>query len=421
LTLFEEFMLLDGPLPMDIWLEAGFMDPVSRGPMEEAVAMVGERHPFLTARVEERKQGRFWVLGEGAIPLVFLKEGESFPRLPLDPRVGLSARVCIRNRTAYIQVHHACCDGVAARAVIQELAAAYAEATRPGRGWPRPPSLDPGRLLRRGSLEAAGSVPPPPPAPTMARDILEFLFPFPRALAAEPGADPRTEPPYSLRVLDPVEASIALAAARTSAAGRSHEKALSDCLGTLGAWQRRHGEEKGRIRVLIPWDLRTLADRRMPACNHMSFAFLNRPASACTGDLSVGLHAEHEYIRQFRTDLDFLRGLEIARRLGYLRAVLRLPVSLSTAVFTNMGDATPVRGFPVTPDGIEMGDNIVRYIVGVAPVRTGTRAALGLCRLGGRLAVVWRSDRRYIGQDAERWLLDDFTRRLAAAGTPAPR
>jgi hypothetical protein len=262
--------------------------------------------------------------------------------------------------------------------------------------------LDPSRLERRGRI-----APAPPQAPASwlksLRDVWGFLFPWPQVVAGPPeGGRAR---PFSKRV---IPAGPVLERARTAGAGLT-ELASSDLFACLASWQRSQGRSRGRLRLLIPMDLRELEDRRLPACNRITFAFLQRSLAQCGPDLSQELVREREYIKTYRTDLDFLRGLELVARTGLLSWLLRAPLPMSSAILTNMGEVSPLRGFGWEEGGLRVGDVICDHVSGATALRPGTRVAFSLCRFGGQLALGLRSS---LDQLAEEQLLESFSLRL---------
>lgn len=412
LTAFEELMVRDRAFPMDIWIELRFRDRLSVPALEEALAVLAVRHPLLVAGVEKVGGRLCWVPSASAIPLVRLA-GEAWRPEPVLPEAGRGIRFYLVEPAAdhcslYLQVHHACCDGAAIRLLLLDLITLYARLTDPQGSWPELTRLEPALLPMRGRI------PPPPPIKTSRNELLElfrFLFPWPQALLSQPGPGP--ELPFSQRILSREETEAALQrAARTG--GRFHEQALSDLFAVLADWQVAHGKPRrgSRLRILIPMDVRELEDRRLPACNRVTFAFLTRRLDQCGPDLSRALRAEHEYIREYRTDLDFLRGLEFARAKRLLPLILRLPLPLSSAVLTNLGDVTPLRGFPVEEQGLRIGDAICLHASGATGVRPGTIASFSLCRLAGRLSIGLRCAHPALSLDAENQLLDAFKARL---------
>jgi hypothetical protein len=402
---------------MDIWFEMAFLGPLSLPALEQALEVVAQRHPLLGSRVEEIGGRLCWVPGPTSIPLARIGPEQVFRPQPLDPRTGQGIRFYLVERSPgcslFMQVHHACSDGTAARLILHDFSASYAQLTDPQGQHPPLSRLEPSRLLGRGRIEAASPVPVSSSLRSQLLDILRFLFPWPQSVAPHPGGSPVGRP-FAKRVLDPGESERVFERARRSGGGKLHELALSDLFDSLAGWQRDHhrGRPSARLRILIPMDLRQLADRRLPSCNRVTFAFLTRRLDQCGPDLSQALKAEHDYIRHYRTDLDFLRGLEFARDHRLLPMLLRLPISLSSAVLSNMGTVTPVRGFGLEKDGVRLGDALCHHASGASPVRSGTLASFSLCSLGGRLAIGLRCARPEIGEQAESNLLDRFTRRL---------
>ncbi len=404
-------MLLDRRMPMDMWVEGWFLGRLNLDACREALEVVAQRHVLLTARVENRA----WVPTGQTIPLVHVPAGQTWLRQPLYPEAGQGMRCYVveqpEGSSLYLHISHACCDGTALRFIFQDFASAYCRSAVPDKEWPELTRLEPSRLPLRGQLDGL------PERPTQRFELLEvlrFLFPWPQALKPQPG--PVGRRPFSKRILDPSETQRVMdRSARRDA--KLAEQSISDLFATLADWQVAHGVARGRnrLRILIPMDLRSLEDRRLPACNRVTFAFLTRRLEECGLDLTQALAGERDYIKTYRTDLDFLLGMGFARRHGLLPLILKMPLPLASAVLTNMGDVTPLRGFPILPEGLLMGDVLCHHTSGATAVRPGTLASFSLCRLGGRLAVGVRCAHPALSHEAERALLDNFTRRLLGA------
>ena len=69
-----------------------------------------------------------------------------------------------------------------------------------------------------------------------------------------------------------------------------NELALGLLFETCCIWNQQHGDRnpRSRIRILMPYDLRSRIDLRMPATNRLSFSFLGRRQDQC-GDLNDSL------------------------------------------------------------------------------------------------------------------------------------
>jgi hypothetical protein len=68
---------------------------------------------------------------------------------------------------------------------------------------------------------------------------------------------------------------------------------IRDCFLTLKRWRMRTGDQSGWIRVAVPVNLRTRADRRLPAANKASLVFLDRLARHMADPQRL-LHSVHE-------------------------------------------------------------------------------------------------------------------------------
>ena len=397
LTALEQMFWLDRRRPLDIWLEASFRQRLDEQRLMEALACLARRHPLLLARPERRGREWVWQPVAKAIPWLRLGQDQPWSPLPLQPEL---VRVYLVEQSPgcslYFHIHHACCDGTGSRQLLSDFGLAYAD---PGA---RLTPLDPTCLVRRGRIPPA-----PPQAPASwrksLRDVLEFLFPWPQVVAGP--AEGERARPYSKRV---IAAGPVLERARTAGVGLT-ELAGSDLFACLANWQRSHGVGGGRLRLLIPMDLRELEDRRLPACNRITFAFLHRRLAQCGPDLSRELVKERDYIKTYRTDLDFLRGLQLVAGTGLLSWLLRAPLPMSSAILTNMGEVSPLRGFAWEEGGLRVGDVICDHVSGATALRPGTRAAFSLCRFGGQLALGLRSS---LAQAAEEQLLESFNLRL---------
>ncbi|MFN8606514.1 MAG: hypothetical protein U0931_03215 [Vulcanimicrobiota bacterium] len=397
LTALEQMFWLDRRRPLDIWLEASFRQKLDHQRVQQSLVCLASRHPLLLARPQRRAQQWLWEPAAEAIPLVLVGQQQAWSPLPLDPEL---IRVYLVEKASgcslYFHIHHAVCDGTGSRQLLSDFGLAYANPSN------ALTPLDPARLARRGRIPAA-----PPQAPASwhksLRDVLGFLFPWPQVLAGA-GEQARLRP-FSKRI---IEAGPVLERARAAGAGLT-ELASSDLFACLARWQRQHGVQRGRLRLLIPMDLRELDDRRLPACNRITFAFLQRSLHQCGPDLSRELSSEREYIKTYRTDLDFLRGLQLVAGSRLLPWLLRAPLPMCSAILTNMGEVSPLRGFDWEEGGLRVGDVLCDHVSGATALRPGTRAAFSLCRFGGRLAVGLRSS---LAEQAEGELLDSFTHRL---------
>ena len=124
----------DGPeYPTTFPVELRFSGPLNRAWFERALGDTVARHPLLSARVQDGEDGPSWVSGpEAAPPLDWNNEGVPM-RTPvgdaIDLRTGPGFRTWVRasdsQAKVVFQVHHACCDGLAALECAKEILAQY--------------------------------------------------------------------------------------------------------------------------------------------------------------------------------------------------------------------------------------------------------------------------------------------------------
>jgi len=191
---------------------------------------------------------------------------------------------------------------------------------------------------------------------------------------------------------------------------------------TLSDWNRKVGlaSESQRLRVLMPTDLRSVRDDRMPAANRMSFSFLSRRIRECENwdSLLAGIRRESQYIQQVRIGLDFLGGLSLAQQIpGLLPILMRLSRCMATAVLTTLGDPTKRfrRRFPADNHSAVIGNVSLDRIFGTPPIRSHLHAAFGLCECSRQLCVSMLANEQVLGNQAGE-LLQSYIHRWRAWG-----
>ena len=158
--------------------------------------------------------------------------------------------------------------------------------------------------------------------------------------------------------------------------------------------------------------MRSMSDVRLGAINRVSFAYLTRRRGACLAggdDFLDELAAEIEFVRQHRPDLTTVYALGVARDLGILHLLPRLPMTASTAALTYMGDWSDHRHYTMGEDGrFRMGNLIVEYVAAAPWGGGNARATLGVCRIGQRLSLGLHCDSEWLSPEDERELLERY-------------
>lgn len=150
--------------------------------------------------------------------------------------------------------------------------------------------------------------------------------------------------------------------------------------GALGRWYR----------ITMPVNLRGRRDKRLPACNRLGYAFIDRDLAAAVdeAELLAGVAEENGLIRDLHLAGSFLGVLDVVTKVpGLLRLVTTKRLRATTAVFSNVGD--PIRRFHWRPPHqggqVRFGDLGLLGFAGAPPVRPGTPASFLLHQWGDRL------------------------------------
>ncbi len=167
----------------------------------------------------------------------------------------------------------------------------------------------------------------------------------------------------------------------------------------LGRWGRSHAgiSPRALLRLTMPTNLREPEDRRMPAANVMSYAFLDQRAADCDdfAALVQRINVSTRAIRRENLSRQFVEGIALAAGQPWIfRAVLRRNTCMSSAVLSSLGD--PASHFPgrVQRDGVTVvaGDLCLEGFYGTPPIRPRTSLCIGLTQYRGRLALNGRAD-----------------------------
>jgi hypothetical protein len=307
------------------------------------------------------------------------------------------------------QIHHAVTDGVGMRRFMIDAITFYSHATAPDKAdtdqrplWSK---LDPSLLQQRADLSDAFGGPPSQPLTTWKRikNAHFFHFQLPKPLrSGKPSQDSSANvkstdqdlyEPLEHLVIDRPTSYEIIEKARLSEIGMS-DLALALLFETCCLWNQQHGDRnpKSRIRLLLPYDLRSRIDLRRPATNRLSFAFLGRTQADC-GDLNSLVQSIAEEVRSFgRTHLplDFLGALESAvKHPKLMRWAIRKSRNMATAVLTYVGDTSRAmqRQFPEKDGYRIIGDARLDKVLGAPPVRDNTHLSIGLCINWGQLCI----------------------------------
>ncbi|WDQ17657.1 hypothetical protein [Rhodopirellula sp. P2] len=422
LTPLETFFVLDEQqsCPIVNFIELQFSTPLQLPILQTALKETALDHPLLSCKLVREGERLFWhfdpdltprVLTNDDLPLTTGPAGNPKPQ-PFDLFQESGCRFWYVPEGAgsrlYVQVHHACSDGVGIRQVILGTFTRYARATgdpdcgktsrKSSRSAPNPE-----RLRDRYDFTELLSKPPKRQLTTWDRIRNAYYFHFqrpavlskpPTAVKEQGGVSNEASLGEPLRhILFSREESATIEKACSDASIRVNDLAIAMLFQTFEQWEQTHGDGKAiRYRVMMPVDLRSRKDLDLPASNRLSFAFLGRRKDQC-GDVDALVQEVAEEvlaIKDSRVHMDFLDGLSAAvQHPRLMRWVIGHSRQMTTSVLTYTGDLS--RGmrkfFPEVDGQLQIGDATLRNALGSPPAREGTNVSLGICINWGQICV----------------------------------
>ena len=441
LTPLEKLMQADdqSQYPMTFVLEMVFSGTIDRGAFEAALPEALARHPLLVSHILPAKGNvPCWVSANGQMPPVDWGDEHLPVNCPngeaIDLRREVGLRIWIRqgpDRTRLIaQFHHACCDGAGAYQFLGDLLALYAAHVAPDLPHPTLKPIELGRLRRRahGCMEIAKSHQFGRQVRSSLSHAYEMLVRGCTPLrSATSNANGQASPFPGIHSLTFNRAEYH----RLRQAARRLGVTLNDLLlhelfFVMNDWNTdgRASTRGSRLRVMMPVCLRRGADCQTPASNIIGYAFITRRSSQ--------LHDPRQHLQGIRDETARIRNRHIAKRFvdtiaaattvpGLLPSVMRLPRTLATVVFSNLGDPTRrfTARFPKKEGRLVCGNLILEDVTGIPPMRPRTRATFLVLSYNRKLTINLRCDpQRFTAADTQR-LLSLFRARLqttAAAG-----
>jgi hypothetical protein len=423
LTPFETYMYLDGlagnSMVFAIQLEVeGELDLDA---LAAGVAFAARRHPLSRAVVQSSIFGGLsWRLTDDVRPEIHFEDaGVPSPTWNRSPDLTRQSGVCVvvnrrsSGATITVQFHHTCSDGVGGLQWIEDMLAQYALLKGTASSELKLAEIDAGRLTDRGRYRV----------PSYQgrqwwvwglRELYSFFCQVPTPLAV-----PTTrELPDGEQARGMIQHQFTAAETqRLRSIAETRDAALNDLLlsdlfATIAEWNETLAPGGDRwYRVTMPTSLRERDDANTPATNLISYTLLNQRHATASGNperLLEYVKGESDELRRMPRGTMFLDGIAIATAIpGVVRTCMRLPLCLSTAVLTNVGD--PCRRFTVRfpREGslIRVGNLRVTKFGGVPPLRRKTHASFGVNTYAGRLTLnLHMTPERYRPADVRNFL-----------------
>jgi len=433
LTAFEEFLIWeDRPAyPWSIFARLRFSGRIDRGVFEVAVRSIMPRHPLLISHLEMRGRRPHWIVQPGALPEIIWSAGPTGQAFPVTRRQDLREEIGLRLFVVesldacdvIMQFHHACCDGAGMAVFGTDLLIAYALAAGMRSHRLQLPPLDPARLTQRGAygLNFRKLVKLLPRHIGEVRSVRQFFARKPSPLLPHrvpPDDDP---PPAGFPATRTHTFTVAETVALYETARRRgvtvNDLLACDIFLALAEWRARHGgaDDDAWLRMMVPVDLRSSADRLLPAANVVGSTFLDRRGGdfADPGRLLAGIAAELQDTKDHRLGLIFIYSLSALGLLpGGLKRNARRDACSVSSIFSNMGKV--LRRLPLPRDNGRhvVGGAILERIEGVAPIRPYNCATFLATEYAGRLTMTLHYDPRPVGPAQADDLAATFARRV---------
>jgi hypothetical protein len=193
---------------------------------------------------------------------------------------------------------------------------------------------------------------------------------------------------------------------------------------TLRDWnvQNHSRSNVGRLRIMMPTDMRETADFGMPAANIVSYTFIAREMRDIQNlpELTSDVARETTRIKNERRGLAFGDALsEATRRRWMLPWLVSGKRCLATAVLSNAGDPTKrfTAKLPRDNGRVVAGNLILEDFIGVPPLRIKTHVTISIITYLRKLTICMRCCPRHFGERDARRLSEMYAqaiRKIAA-------
>ena len=398
---FDLLMLLDERpgYPMCFFLETSFHGLLDIDRLKVAFTNATKRHPRLRSRVKQTSTGWHWAPVTAEFSLIVLQRNTSkqsdddqfaFRAFRLQHEPGIRGVLFENGDSKYslvLQVHHSICDGLSGLEFLGDV-------------WSLYHGADPPRLKRPGNRKVE-ELPSQTNDHSQTPSYVSAAWSFASFLPAKLVAPPRkllsqtSNRPYHTKRLTKQETKLVQSAAATLGTA-VNDLLLSAAMRVLCCWNASHGRPRGAVRINMPVSLRPPGSRDQ-ARNQIGYAFLDRSPVACESavELAKSMATASRWIQSSGAAAIFLTVLSrLARCPWLLRLLTRLPLSLSTAVISNVGNVqTRMRSRVPRHNGCDCPGNLtITDLVGVPPVRPGTALAVGITCYAGQLSVTALTD-----------------------------
>ena len=408
----------------------GFLDRKAFG---AALSSTVKRHPFLRATVRHVSGRRsVWIDHPDWCPVVQWQarvKPSGFPimsYLDLTQEPGNRWWVLERDdgHDVIIQAHHCCMDGAGADVMVEDLLVGYALSLGSDDNNLSLRPLDPQRLLWRGTPKLTMGK-----GLELIRDQLlglgtvrDFFHHEPTPLMADDSfSDSAADTPDTFPAIHTYEFNSDDTQRISAEAKRMHVTVntllIRDLFMTLGMWRAKRGigSEEDTLRLSIPINLRSPADKQMPVCNAISLVFFDRQGRdrAYPDPLLKGIYEQMWAIKRLQLRYNYILGVGVVRLLpGMMSRMARADKCYATSYFSNLGKILGQAPLPRRQGRLVSGNVVLESVDALSVLRPHTNAGFVACIYNGRLRIAMQYDSRAIPAEASRELLEMYGKQI---------
>jgi hypothetical protein len=216
------------------------------------------------------------------------------------------------------------------------------------------------------------------------------------------------------------EESAALAALAQGSETSLNSFLARDLILALDHWRGQNNLPAGDcLRLMLPISMRSPGDRRMPAANVVSTAYLDHfPADEPDDDhLLHRIHRLMEDIKHDNLGLAWLLALRLLERMprawGKARRSRRR--CMYSALFTNIGPVLAASPLPRADRHLVVGDTVLEEVEFLPVTRPLQCLGVAVTSYAGRMSVGMRYDSRVLKADQVQQIMNTYVDRLRAS------
>lgn len=448
LTLWEEFFLVDDyrNYPANFMVRIRCRGQLPERILQDALRQSIQRHPLFGCRIVIRRNQAYWIKDDSPeLPVVYhsvQRVPEPRPLKPFQPTLERLWRVDVFEQPEdvegdfrsdiHVEIHHSLCDGLGAIQFISDVARTIHVLS--GRengshsGDVQLARTDPGLLPDRGRIpiswrEFFRAIPYHAWSLTAA---VRLAFTRIDSLVRIESVPELLDRPHARLGYRKLKLSETESAGLRRCARKNRTTVNSIMLTllfqTMELWRRSNGDPVSTLRIMVPFNERTLRDQGLPACNRVSLSPFTRTQTEIRNPQRLLSSLDHSVrvLKKTRLGLNFHRGLRFCKTVfGSLQRLANTNRVGATCLFANVGNLNTVLGLPHRHGQVLCGPIIIEDVDLIPPLRPGTSFGMTFHEFDGcsRLAVHYDTNAipdRCIGDFLA--LLHDRIRRLLAAG-----